>query len=103
MKEYSQYGQLGRAKGAIVGIAGLVPSIAKYYKIPSVVLLRTTLGNFVDVAAAKDILDVLNKRYNLKLDLSELDEKIKKTKELIKKIESEVQTAEKERTTSYIR
>lgn len=92
--------------GPIVGVSGLLIGLSKRRKIDAISLLAETFGHpmYLGVAGAKEILKVLEKKFDLDINLKKLEkeisdmesELIKKTKELtdvskttaIKKIKS---------------
>ncbi|MDD5253822.1 MAG: PAC2 family protein [Candidatus Nanoarchaeia archaeon] len=78
--------------GPIVGVTGILPALAKDYNIPSIILLAETLGHpgYIGIKGARAILQILKEKFNLKLDLKQMDEEITelekemKTKDLTK-------------------
>lgn len=106
IEDYKKVGvEFGKAQGAIVGFAGLLPIIANLYSIPAICLLGTTYGSFADPAAAEEVLKVLTKKLSIKIDLSGLHEKAKENEKLIKKLKKEIEKTLKssEKELSYIR
>ncbi len=71
----------------IVGLAGLLPALAKYYDLKGVVLLAETLGHpmYVGLRGAKAILEVLNKLFDWNIDLKDLEKEIEEQKKEIEK------------------
>lgn len=95
-----------KPKGSIVGIAGLLPAMAIYYNIPSICLMATTHGSFVDPSGAKRIVKLLSKYLNVKINLADLDKKAKEEQEIIKKVEEEIKKSfeqQAHKSLSYIR
>ena len=74
-KNNSLYGLVG----PIVGVSGLLLGLGHERKIPAISFLAETFGhpNYLGIKGSKEILTTLNKKLNLKLDLSELTEEIK--------------------------
>jgi hypothetical protein len=64
--------------GPIVGVSGLLLGLAKKRKIPAASLLAETYGHpmYVGLPGAREIIRVLSKKYNYKIDTKELDEEI---------------------------
>jgi uncharacterized protein (TIGR00162 family) len=68
----------------IVGTAGLLLGLAKFMKeIDAICLLGETRGYLPDPKTAKRVIDVLQRILNVHVDLKELDEEIKRSKELL--------------------
>lgn len=76
----------GSTGNPIVGIAGLILGLARFKGIDAVCLLGETRGYVSDPKAAKSVLDILRKMLNLPLDLSGLDEMIKKSEKILEKM-----------------
>ena len=83
--------KFGKAKGSIVGMVGLLPSLAKYNGVPSAVLLGETHGAFADATSAKRVLEVLTKYLSIEIDYKTLDKTAKQGKELMKKLQEELE------------
>ncbi len=64
--------------GPIVGVSGLLIGVAEKQKISAISLLAETLGHpmFLGVKGAKEILALLDKRFDMKLDTKKLDKEI---------------------------
>lgn len=91
-KKYKNLGiefDAGNKVGTIVGASGLLLGLGKYYGIKGICLLGETTGYPIlpDPKAAEEVLKVLMKILNVKLDISKLDKRIKEMEEFIKKIE----------------
>ncbi len=67
--------------GSVLGISGLVVGLSKSRKINAVLLLAETYGHplFLGVDSSKAIVKLLNKKYNLGVDLKKLRKKRAKT------------------------
>ncbi len=92
VKKYSKYGidfSAGSKVGTIVGASGLLLGLGKYYDIKGVGLLGETVGFPIipDPRSAEEVLKVLTKILNIKLDTSKLDKKVKEMEDFIKKIQ----------------
>ncbi|MEK6904220.1 MAG: PAC2 family protein [Nanoarchaeota archaeon] len=61
--------------GPIIGVSGLLTGLAQRWKIPAIALLAETFGhpNYLGVTGAKQILKILGKRLNLKVDVDLLE------------------------------
>jgi len=79
----------GSRIGTIVGASGLLLGMGRQYGMKGTCLLGETVGFPIipDPRSAEEILKILLKVLNLKVDLSKLDEKVKEMEEFIKKIE----------------
>jgi len=76
--------------GPIIGVSGLLLGLAQKRKIPAVSLLAETLGHpmYLGIKGAKEILLVLNKQLDLKLNIKNLEKDIKEIEEgMLKKTE----------------
>jgi len=92
IKKYKKYGidfDAGSKLGTIVGASGLLIGLGRYYGIKGVCLLGETVGLPIipDPRGAKEVLKVLSKILNIKIDVSKLDKKVKEMQEFIKKIQ----------------
>jgi proteasome assembly chaperone (PAC2) family protein len=74
------------AGNPIVGTAGLLLGLAKFKKIDALCLLGETRGYLADPAAAKSVLENLQRIIGLEVDLSGLDSQILKAQELVAKM-----------------
>ena len=81
----------GEAKGSIVGAAGLLPAIGKIHGLHGICVMGETHGGYVDVTAAKNIVDLLSRFIGFDIDLKKLEDKAKESEKVLKKIEEEVQ------------
>lgn len=79
----------------IVGTAGLLLGLARFRNIDALCLLGETRGYMPDPKAAKSILQVLQRILGLELNLGGLDEKIKESEGIMKRM----QEIEKQRET----
>ena len=70
----------------IVGTAGLILGLAKFRNIDALCLLAETRGYLPDPRAAKSILFVLQKLLKVEVDLSGLENEIKKSEEIVEKM-----------------
>ena len=76
--------------GPIVGVSGLLLGLASRRDIEAISFLAETYGHpmYLGIKGAKEILNVLNKKLSLKLDINKLDKEIKDIEtELMKKTE----------------
>lgn len=93
IKKYKNKGvdfDSGSKIGTIGGASGLLLGMGAYYGIKGACLLGETPGLPIipDPRSAEEILKVLNKILNLKVDMSKLDKKVKETEEFVKKIQN---------------
>ncbi len=95
----------GKAKGSIVGMAGLLPSLAKYKGTPAICLMGETHGAFADATSAKRVLEILAKYLGLELDYSDLDKSVKASEDFMKKLKEELEKTQggHDKDLSYIR
>jgi len=65
--------------GPIVGVSGLLLGLAEKRKIEALALLAETYGHpmYLGIKGAREILTILNKKLNLKLNIQRLDKEIK--------------------------
>jgi len=89
IKEFSKYDVMTMNRGNIAGMNGVLIGIAKKSSLSGICLLGETSGYVIDAKASKAVLESLCKILNLKLDMSELDQRAKDTEELIKTIQSQ--------------
>lgn len=92
IKKYSKHGidfSAGSRVGTIVGASGLLIGLGKYYGIKGVCLLGETVGFPIipDPKSAEEVLKVLTKILNVKLDTSKLEKKVKEMEDFIKKMQ----------------
>ncbi|MBS3067563.1 proteasome assembly chaperone family protein [Candidatus Micrarchaeota archaeon] len=81
----------GEARGSIVGAAGLLPAMGKLQGVHGICVMGETHGGYVDVTAAKNIVELLSTYLDFEIDLKKLEEKAKESEKVLKKIEEEVQ------------
>lgn len=96
IKKYEKFGiefDTGARVGSVIGIAGLLIGLGKYYGMKGVCLLGETMGLPIipDHKSAESVLKVLIRILNLKIDLTKLEKKIESMKEFMKKMK-EAQT-----------
>ena len=89
-----KYGVIfGKARGSIVGAAGILPTFGEIEGLKGICILGETHGAYVDPASARDIVTILSKYLNFKIDLSRLEKKAKEGEKIIKRIEDEIKKA----------
>ena len=93
IKKYDKCGidfDAGSKVGTIIGASGLLLGLGKYRGMRGLCLLGETAGmpEIPDPKTAELILKVLVKIFNLKIDMSELQDKIKEMEKFMKKIEN---------------
>lgn len=69
--------------GPIIGVSGVMLGVASMKNIPSAALLAQTFGHpaYLGIKGAREILQVLNMRYKLKLNIKQLNEEINEIEE----------------------
>ena len=75
----------------IVGMAGMLPALAKNYGMEGACLLAETPGTTIDSNAATALTGLLEKMLGTKINSTNLAKKASKTNDLIQKIEAQVQ------------
>ncbi len=75
------------AGNPIVGTAGLLLGLARFRNMNAVCLLGETRGYLPDPRAAKSALEVLQKMLKIKIDMGGLDEEIRKSKEIMARMQ----------------
>lgn len=73
----------------VVGMAGLLPSLAKLYGIHGACLLVETPGTPLDATGAKALIDLLGKKLGEKFDHKDLEKRVKKVEKLLMKMEQQ--------------
>ncbi len=90
--EFKKYGVVfGVARGSIVGAAGLFPALGKLRGIKGACVMGETHGGYVDITSAKNIVSLLSKMFDIKVDIGKLEAKAKEGEKVLRKIEEEVQ------------
>ncbi len=91
IKKYSNFGIVfGKTKGSIIGAAGLLLSLGRMEKIPGICIMGETHGGYVDANAAKKMILVLSKIFNIKLNTKKLDGIAKENKKLLDKLKEQI-------------
>jgi uncharacterized protein (TIGR00162 family) len=86
-----KYGILfGEARGSIVGAAGILPALGKIQGIDGSCIMGETHGSYVDAPAAKQIVQILAKYVQVKIDLKRLDKRARESQKILKKVQEEV-------------
>ena len=72
--------------GPIIGVSGLLLGIAKQHKIPATILLVETFGHptYLGIKESREMLDYLNKKLKLNINIRELDKEIKNIQKEVK-------------------
>jgi len=72
--------------GPIVGVTGVLVGMAGFYGIPAVALLAQTYAHLahLGISASREIMNVLNKTYNLEIDIERFDEEINQLEKELK-------------------
>jgi predicted ATP-grasp superfamily ATP-dependent carboligase len=79
INKYVEKGAIPLSGGFVSGLNGIIVGWAKFYNLNAVCILGETWRsivemNYVDYTAAKIIIDLLNKVWNLNIDTAELDQ-----------------------------
>lgn len=83
----------GEPGGGIVGSAGLMLGLGKeLFSIKGACLMGETSGYFADPKGAKEVLKVLSAILDLKLDLSDIEERSKQIQQITEKMQEDVQS-----------
>lgn len=90
MKSHGIVFQRGEPGSGIVGASGLLLGLGKIHNIEGVCLMGETSGYFADPKSAQEVLKVLTKILDIKIDFSELENKAKQ----IDKITSQIRDIE---------
>ncbi|RLJ07821.1 MAG: proteasome assembly chaperone family protein [Candidatus Aenigmatarchaeota archaeon] len=98
IKKYGNLGisfRTGEKVGYIVGAAGLLLGLGKERGIDGICLLAETAGFpiITDPKAAEEVLKIVSKMLNLKIDLTKLDKRVKEMERFIHRIEELQQKA----------
>ena len=105
-KEYEKKGILfGETRGSIVGVAGMLPGLAKLRGMDGLCIMGETHGSYVDHTSAKNVVEKLSELLGFRVDIAELEREAAGREKVIRKIEKEVEqqmTGEKKDIT-YIR
>ena len=82
-KKLADYMKMGAKKGKrpvpIVGMAGLLPALARLYGMDGTCLLVETPGHFIDAKGAIALVGLLSKRVGEKFETAKLSDRAKKT------------------------
>ena len=89
VKEFSTHNVLTLNKGTITGMNGIIVGVAKQFNIDGICLLGETSGYVIDAKASKAVLEALTNILNIKLDMTELDKRIKDTEQILKTLEEQ--------------
>ncbi len=81
----------GEAKGSIVGAAGLLPAIGKLKGLEGACVMGETHGSYIDTVSARQIVLMLAKYLELKIDVKRLDEKAQESQKVLRQVQEEVQ------------
>jgi hypothetical protein len=81
--------------GPIIGAAGLLLGLGRLRGLRGICLLGETHGIVVDHRAAQAVLEVLTEILGVKLDLSNLEQRAKMTKEIMERVRREMEIGER--------
>jgi proteasome assembly chaperone (PAC2) family protein len=72
--------------GPIIGVSGVLTGLAGRRNIPAISLLVETFGhpNYLGVKGAKEVLKLLKKQFNLKIDPNKLNDQVQQIEQEIK-------------------
>ena len=86
--------QVEAAGGPVVGAAGLLIGLGQFRGMSGLCLLSETHGILIDHRAAQAVLGTLSAILGIKLDLTNLEEKAKKTEKAISRLRREIEARE---------
>jgi hypothetical protein len=95
----------------IVGTAGLILGLARFKKIDALCLLGETRGYLPDPLSARSVVEVLQKMFNLNIDLTGIDSEISKAEKMVARlqkieetraVQAEETRKEEDKKTTYI-
>lgn len=81
--------------GPIIGAAGLLLGLGRLRGLRGICLLGETHGIVVDHRAAQAVLEVLSEILGVKMDLSNLEQRAKMTKEIMERVRREMEIGER--------
>lgn len=81
----------GEAKGSIVGAAGLLPALGKHKGLEGSCIMGETHGSYIDTASARQIVLLLSKYLDIRVDLKRLNKQAQESQKILKKVQDEVQ------------
>lgn len=84
-----------KGSGPIIGAAGLLLGLGRLHGLNGICLLGETHGIVVDHRAAQAVLEVLADVLRVKLDLSNLEQRAKMTKEIMERVRREIELGER--------
>jgi len=87
VKELETMGVSPINEGSITWMNGLLVGLSRLRNLKAIFLSGETSGYIVDAGAARAVLRVLSQRLSLKLDLTELEQKIKESEPVVKSME----------------
>jgi uncharacterized protein len=91
------YDKLYGLVGPIVGVSGLICGMAPEKKIDSIILLAETHGHpmYLGIKGAQELLKVLDNKFNLKINILELENEVKGIEEELLKRKEEINELQK--------
>jgi len=91
-REFEKKGVVfGETRGSIVGVAGLLPGLAKFQNMDGICIMGETHGSYVDHTSAKNVVEKLSDLLGFEINLAELEKEATGREKVIKKIEKEVE------------
>lgn len=92
MRDFEGRGVIfGETRGSIVGVAGLLPGLAKLRKMDGICIMGETHGNYVDHTSARNVIAKLSELLGFSISLEELEREAEGREKVIRKIEKEVE------------
>ncbi len=90
IKVFRKHGvKIEKSAGPIIGISGLLLGLGKLRGMKGACLLGETHGMLVDHRSAQSVLETLTSILGIKVDMSRLEQRAKKTEHLISRIQKE--------------
>jgi uncharacterized protein (TIGR00162 family) len=101
LKEFEGIGVLPIREGNITWMNGLLVGISRLRNMKAIFLSGETSGYVVDASAARAVLQVLGRKLGIRMDLTELERRVKESESLVKSMK-EIQGRGEKDETRYI-
>ncbi|MFH1440339.1 MAG: PAC2 family protein [Candidatus Woesearchaeota archaeon] len=105
IKDTKASGEIYGVVGPIIGVSGLLVGLAKKRKIDAVAMLAETIAHpmYLGVKGAREVLKIIEKKLELKINIKELDKEIKNLEKEILKTTQELSQISKETAISKLK
>ncbi|MBS3112529.1 PAC2 family protein [Candidatus Woesearchaeota archaeon] len=96
-KEIKLNNNISGLVGPIIGLSGLLPGLAGRRNIDAMILLAETFAHplYVGIKGAKEIVKLLNQKFNFKIDIKKLEKDIKDIEQSVKKRSEDINAVSK--------